>query len=394
MNSASVFHNRAMDFVDRAARERSRGDKELSNSLFRQALDSELKAIDELPKRGGLAWSILHRSAATMALDCGDFRMAEKLASTALAGDTHPEIADELRDVWERANFHRHLRMDGMVLGNMEVQLSLVGSEVAGGMTSMSELVNRIDSFQKLVHRIVQRKRNPEYRNRVPSDVKSGYRVFAASPTAGSFAIAIRIAHAGEQSSFPGMLGTEEVIGEFMDLLEWANDSEIDKIEKRIPDPHYLQNFVGLGKRLAPDGRRIRQVGITSTDRGKTRSLSVTTPASQFLSGRVEPSESSSQLVEASGVLRFADASGKRANRIRLHSNDGAQHDVLVPPGLMDDIVRPMWNLHVTVRGSLGGKQRIIRLHEIWESDSDPGKQGSRIQAISIASHGIQEYML
>ena len=209
MSDVRELHNRAMDLVDRAVPEKARGNTEASLALFREALESELAAIDNLREQSGLSWSILLRSAATMALDCEDYRMAEKLASKALAGDPHPEVVEEIRDVWERANFHRHLEFNGVALSGTEVQLSLVGSAVAGGMTYLSELLTRADSFQKLVYRIAQRRLYKEYTSRVPNDVRNGYSAFAAAPTAGSFAIAIKLAHPREQSSFPGMLGTQ-----------------------------------------------------------------------------------------------------------------------------------------------------------------------------------------
>ena len=232
MSSVRTLHNRAMDLVDRAFQEKARGNSEPSLALFRDALQSELAAIRQLPEQSGLSWSVLIRSAATIALDCEDYRMAEKLASTALAGDPHPEVEEEIRDVWERANFHRHLEFSGVALGSTEVQLSLVGSAAAGGMVDLSELLIRADSFQKLVYRIAQRRIFQEYRSRIPNEVRAGYGAFAAAPTAGSFAIAIRLAHTREQSSFPGMLGTEEVIGEFLDLLELADGSREEEIRR------------------------------------------------------------------------------------------------------------------------------------------------------------------
>ena len=39
------------------------------------------------------------RSAATLALDCGELCEAERLLAAALSGDPPAEIADELRDV-------------------------------------------------------------------------------------------------------------------------------------------------------------------------------------------------------------------------------------------------------------------------------------------------------
>ena len=46
--------------------------------------------------------SVLHRSAASLALQCGEFREAERLIAGALAGFPPDEVADELRDLLEQ----------------------------------------------------------------------------------------------------------------------------------------------------------------------------------------------------------------------------------------------------------------------------------------------------
>ena len=95
-------HNQAMDLVETAILERTRGHEEKAIQLYAEALELELAAIRELYERGDQAeptWSVLHRSAGWMAFNSNQFRRAEKLASKALAGDPHPEIAEELRDL-------------------------------------------------------------------------------------------------------------------------------------------------------------------------------------------------------------------------------------------------------------------------------------------------------
>ena len=42
---------------------------------------------------------MLHRSAATLAVECGELRYAERLIGRALAGNPPEDIADELRDL-------------------------------------------------------------------------------------------------------------------------------------------------------------------------------------------------------------------------------------------------------------------------------------------------------
>lgn len=99
-------HRKAMDFAAKGLMARMRGDTEEAAAHFKQALENELAALNEIERLGDKVeptYSVLHRSAATLALDCHDFRLAEKLASKALASDPPPAIADELRDVLKQA---------------------------------------------------------------------------------------------------------------------------------------------------------------------------------------------------------------------------------------------------------------------------------------------------
>ncbi|MCL4203791.1 MAG: hypothetical protein KJ000_14920 [Pirellulaceae bacterium] len=53
--------------------------------------------------------SVLHRSAASLALNCEEYRLAEKLLAVGLAGDPPPEIAEEMRDLLEQIYARREL---------------------------------------------------------------------------------------------------------------------------------------------------------------------------------------------------------------------------------------------------------------------------------------------
>ena len=99
MSKVGDLHNRAMELTDAAVRDRRQGDVAKAAALFEQALNHELDALAGLEQSDGLAAAILHRSAAWLALDCNQPRLAEKLACQALAGDPDPTIADQLREV-------------------------------------------------------------------------------------------------------------------------------------------------------------------------------------------------------------------------------------------------------------------------------------------------------
>ena len=397
MSTVKDFHNQAMDAAFFADRERRRGNAERAAELFQQALDLELAALEGMDESDGMSWDVLHRSAGWLALDCNQPRLAEKLACKALAGEPNPGVAEELRDLLEQASFHRHLEPRGITLGSAEVQLRLTGRAVANGIALVSDVVSRVNSFQSLIYRIAQRKLGRMYRGHIPNDIRNSYRAFAAPPRSGSFAISLRVGHPLPQFSLPGFLSSEEIIREFMDLMELASLVRVTEIQERIPDSTYRHNFLGLAKTLAPDGKRIRQVGFAVGEEA-SRTLSVTTPASSFpVPDTGEGKRHGVSVEEVSGTLRYADAGvgTSNRNRIRLINNNGPTHELNVPEGMMDDIVRPLWNSFVTVKGSRSGRQKILRLQEIWESEPASGKAlGQHISVFTRARGGQQMPMI
>ena len=371
MTSASDYHNIAMEFADLGLRNRARGNGERALAYFEQALDFELAAIAELDRADGLAGAVLHRSAGTLALDCRQFRLAEQLASKALASEPPADIAAELRDLWEQSNFHRHLAQEEMDISRGEIRMSLVGRSVANGVVPLVDLLPRVANIQKLIYRIAQRMLNHPYRARVPGEIRNRYLAFATAPSSGSFAISLRLGHPAPQSSLAGFFGPSDVIDEFIDLMAIADSGNSEAVEERIPDRSYQQNFLGLSKNIAPDGNKIRQVGFAINSNGGIRTVAVTRPASLMKPAGAETLRRGTETVEVRGTLRYADASNRNRNLIKLIEDSGQPHDILVPAGLMDDIVRPMWNLPVTVSGTRRPNRKMIRLNDIWPSDQD-----------------------
>ncbi len=113
MSALNKFHDKAMDKAFFADQERRRGNQERAVALFEQALDLELKALKEITEPIEPNYSVLHRSAGWLALDCNRPRLAEQLACKALAGDPHPEIAEELRDLLAETYARMHRKPKG-----------------------------------------------------------------------------------------------------------------------------------------------------------------------------------------------------------------------------------------------------------------------------------------
>lgn len=364
MSAINEFHNKAMDLSELAFMARMRGDNDKAVALFSDALDAELAAIAALDEPIEPTFSVLHRSAGTIAFHCGQLRKAEQLAATALAKDPPPEIAEELRDLMEQVTFNRHLELKGITLSEDELQMSLSGQAVSFGLVNADEIFNRINDSSRLIKRIAERQRKMPFRERgsPPNDIKEGYQLLVSAPRAASFAVTLKFSGPANQLHLP--FNAIEVVDEFVDLMGRVNDAGIADIQEAIPDTGYLRNFLGLAKKIAPDGERIRQVGFTLSRNGTERFVSVTRPASEFPLLPIAEAPTSMEPVEIQGTLLFADATRRDVSNIRVVDENRKSHSVEVPEGMMNDIVRPMWNSVVTIKGLRKG--RVIELQDIW----------------------------
>ena len=372
MSSVREHHNLAMEFADLGIRNRVRGNAERALAYFKQALDFELAAIAELDQSEGLAWSVLHRSAGTLALDCRDFRRAEQITTRALAGEPDPGIAEELRDLLEQIYFHRHLDSKGVALQDDEIELSLSGQEVGNGVVGYREIYDRVDNTSKLIYRTVERIRELPFRERgpLPRNIREGYQTLVSPPRSGSFTVTLRFGSPVQpiQPFLPGILDTASIVDDFMDLLGLITSSRIDEIQQRIPDQDYLRNFLGLAKKIAPDGERISQVGFTTTRGDERRSVELTMPASEIWAPPIpDKPDSPSEPATIRGILRLADAMGDH-NIVQVVDGNNI-FTIRVPQGLMNDIVRPMWDVRVIVHGMRSGN--IVELQDIWPEDQE-----------------------
>jgi hypothetical protein len=97
MNIVNELHQQAMELAEKAFVLRRQSKRDEARALSYQAFLLEKQAAENAktePTR-----SVLHRSAATLARDCGEYREAERLIAAALCGDPPEVIADELRQL-------------------------------------------------------------------------------------------------------------------------------------------------------------------------------------------------------------------------------------------------------------------------------------------------------
>jgi len=372
MNSIETLHNDAMDLAELAQLAKSKNDLDTFLDLSKKAFELEKKAALTVSQNFALepTRSILCRSAASLAMDCAEYREAEKLISLALWGNPPDSIAEELRDLLETVQFSRHLETKGLELAGSEFQMSLSGKAIGHGVISSKEFIDRVDYVEKLLFRTAERKKGKPFkeRGRKEAGMKEDLQLFLSAPRAASFAITFKFGQSKDQPHLPDIDPAIAVVDEVMECVKLVNDGNDAELKTRIGNDAYFQNFIALTKQIAPDGNQITQVGFTISRNGKTSQTPLTVPKEKIsIIGQSKLPSEEVKRVTVTGSLRYADSTKDKKQVIKLVDDSAKSHYVVVPEGMMTDIVKPLWEDIVMVTGVKIGRE--IHLEDIRKSE-------------------------
>jgi len=380
MNDVEILHSKAMEFAQEAVAARYYHDDQKAVQAFAEAFRWEAQAAAAIaPDLGGEpSRSVLHRSAAALALECGELRQAERLVCVALTGSPPEDIAQELRKLYDRVKMLLHYEGQGVVLSDNELELRLIGQGVGAGEVASNRIMPRIDAAQTLILRTSERLRGLDFRRR--GRPKKAVRdecafVLKAQPAA-SFGVALRLGVPKAQTSM-ALGGTpDEVIDETLCCLRLFNDSADDDLRARIivhgaPDELYFTNFVSLARELEPDGSAVDAVAFTASRDGKRNTVVLTgRPDRGIFAPPPRTRDQKHEWVTLTGELVTARKYvSPGEGLIGLRDDSGKTHDVVVEEG-MRDVVRSHWEDVVTIAGfRIKGRVHLSRLEEALFTD-------------------------
>ena len=347
MSTVRELHDKAMNLAHLAVVARHNQEWERAELLARQAYECESQAAELIPEQqtSEPTRSILYRSAASLAYQCKEFAVAQRLIAKGLSGYPLPQVEQELKDLYEQINFERHLQVRGVTLENDDLQLSLQGNNVGFGTILYDEFLKRIKGTRALIDRTIQRILGADYQR--SGRIAKIYRPFIpalAAPRPGSFAITIKLAVAkGKQ--IPMFITAAQVIDEIMAGVEFINNADEKRLHERIRQEVYYRNFIALTRDIAPDGEKISFVGFTSL----RNSVGITRLRNQI---KLLPEEKKGDVertpITVEGLLDYATA--RRQEAIGLTTEEGKEYTIIVQEGL-DDLVHAYFKQWVVVTG-------------------------------------------
>ncbi len=228
-------------------------------------------------------------------------------------------------------------------------------------MAPLDGFMEKVVKTEKLITRTAERKLGKPFRRagKPEKTITDAFAMFISMPRAASFAVSFKFGKPNTQSSLPleDLINIPSTIDDFFDCLELFNNAQFSILYEKINESSYFNNFIGLAKELAPDGKEIKQVGFTSIRNGSEKTVAVTRKKEEVDSSIIFTKTSAEELEggkesEVRGELRYADSTKPdQEGQIKLITDDDKMYSIIVPEGMMDDIVRPMWGKNIIIKG-------------------------------------------
>jgi hypothetical protein len=366
MQTIKELHDRAMNLAEDAFHAQKSGREADAIRLFTDALELEQEAAHSLPlsEESEPTRSILFRSAASLAFNSKNYELADRLIARGLSGFPPPEIMEELKNLYEDVNFMRHLSAKGLLIDPNQWLMTISGDAIRYGGTAAEYLLIRVEKITTLFYRTVERLLKLPYRasGGVNKTIKDAYGLYINAFAPSSFVVSFQIGRPDPQMTlFPDLkeakLEPTEIVDEIMSCCELFEANESLKFKEKFKDEDYYQNFVGLAKQIAPDGKNVKLVGFTTIREGREKSVALRKSRKE-LRDTIESIEGETEhegklSAKHTGILMQAKSPlrGKFGTVKLIEMETKREHMINVPRSIMKDVVQPFYEEMVTIQG-------------------------------------------
>jgi len=352
-----THHQTSEEAASEAHAARRRGDDTRATSLFAQAAQAELLALDHLslvekPRTFG----VTAVSAAALLYKAEQPRAAEQLAHSMLGQSGLPDFAtDQLREILQSIWNEQAQATAGVRFVPGQVTVSVDGGEVVRGGAPLDLVVERVQTIQSIFYRTAEFLKNLPLRRHGPATkpIQDLCRPWLFQSVPGSYQFTVAIQGPAQGDMFvEGELEPRLVASTFMAILEGAATDPETNLAKIVPDAAYRATFLKLARNLAPTGRSFSHLELRSTNAQAPVVLTQESRKSMTNAIRGRPSEptidAESTEVALRGILRAVHL---EKDWIELYVND-APIRISGVGETVDDVIGPMVNHSVVVHVS------------------------------------------
>jgi hypothetical protein len=258
-SEAARFEDRHDDYIA-ALREAFRLQREAA-LLLRDRQDAE-------PTR-----AVLFRSAGSLAMRLGEWRMAEQLAAEGLAGDPHPTFAEDLRQLIQTVDHRRRLAQRKLSADTASLVVSFdKGDQVKGPRIKPSLKSKRSVALEAMIRDMIWNQNRPAGEvppKHLPPELKTAYELNEMDRSNGLCAIEMELACRTPQLPFPELQQSpaQNIIDAVYQALAWVQGDGTEHAAVFGGHPDRALQFAARAREFLPDGRHVSQMTVwTNTD--------------------------------------------------------------------------------------------------------------------------------
>lgn len=347
----------------------TQGRKQEAEELYSKAAISEQTSFEETPPEKQRTKSILAVSLVSLLYkarryDEAELKIFELLASRKLLPWADLQLREMLEAVADERTLHRSLNRH---YTGESVTVSLRGGEVGSGTGPLDLIIEKTTGFRNLFYRLAEYVSAFPLRTRgtPPKELLDLMQVRAAQPSVGSYRLELKLTEPAQFDLFTAKprLRPAEVSDILFKFLHAVNAGTTEAIETVIPDPGYRKALLELTRNLAPTGRRLTEIGIYRGKGVGVESAYLTTALPDKIRKVLpqKPASLNSDYEELRGILRAVHLD---ENWLEITLPESRSEKCDTEPDMLDDVVGPMVNHEVIIRGRRrtrqGGGRRLL----------------------------------
>ncbi|MCP3143878.1 hypothetical protein [Pyxidicoccus xibeiensis] len=260
----------------------------------------------------------------------------------------------------------------GMEYSSNEIIVSLRGGSVGYGTAPLELALSKSAEIRSLLYRTAEWvRREPLRRGGLPKkEILSAVQARATQAVAGSYRFSIRLVEPAQMELFDkSEIEVENVADALFDVVRKVSDSSpnaAQELRTFVPDDGYRQALIKLVRNIVPSDKSLGEVELTRVHKSGTNDdpereslllhSGVRETISHVLRQELDANvNEQSDETEVRGTLRALHLDQKW---LAVVKDDGAEQRCVTHQDVLDDVVGPMVNRRVVVRGRWTGVAR------------------------------------
>lgn len=358
-------HRQAEELAAEAAAAAEQGRRSTALELYSTAAVFERTAFEKTPADKKRTRSILAVSVVSLLYKARRYEDAEleifaRLASRQLLPWAELQLRELLEVVTDERLIEAKLRRQ---YTGESVTLSLRGGDIGAGTGPLDLVLEKAAGFRNLFYRVAEYVGDYPLRLRggPPKELLDLLQIRTTQPSLGSYQLEIKLTESAQLELLDKpSVRSPDVSDKLFSFLQALNAGSRERVEAIVPDPGYRKALLDLTRSVAPTGKRIKEIGLYRGKGEETESVYLTTTLQERVREVLppKPKVSAEGYQELRGVLRAVHLD---QNWLEMTTPNGQHEKCDTMADMLDDVVGPMVNHDVLVRGTRRTKQGGVR---------------------------------